>query len=105
MLWVYDQYKYFYPYSAGIDYRRHNLTSTDVRLWRLRYIPAQYGLCKKWNLVARILYTLSADLCSLQSAFDLANAMWTKIGTQAHPANENKLFARGTITFHKKNNK
>ena len=26
------------PYSAGIDLRRHNLTSTDVRLWRLQSI-------------------------------------------------------------------
>ena len=29
MLWVYDQYKYFYSYSAGIDFRRQILTSED----------------------------------------------------------------------------
>ena len=27
ILWVYDRYKYAYFYSAGIDFRRHNLTS------------------------------------------------------------------------------
>ena len=40
MLWVYDRYKYFYSYSAGIDFSGQNLTSTDVRLWRLKSIPA-----------------------------------------------------------------
>ena len=29
MLWVYDQYKYFYSYSAAIDFRRQILTSKD----------------------------------------------------------------------------
>ena len=32
MLRVFGHYKYFYFYSAGIDFRRQNLTSTDVRL-------------------------------------------------------------------------
>ena len=40
LLWVYDHYKYFYSYSAGIDFRRQSLTSTDVRFWRLKSIPA-----------------------------------------------------------------
>ena len=31
MLWVYGQYKYVDSYSAGIDFSRQNLTSTDVR--------------------------------------------------------------------------
>ena len=31
MLWVYSSYKYFYFYSAGINFRRQNLTYTDVR--------------------------------------------------------------------------
>ena len=26
----------FYSYSGGIDFRRQNLTSTDVRFWRLK---------------------------------------------------------------------
>ena len=29
MLWVYGHYKYVYSFSAGIDSRRQNLTSTD----------------------------------------------------------------------------
>ena len=40
MLWVYDQYKYFNSFSAGINFRRPNLTSIDVRFWRLKSIPA-----------------------------------------------------------------
>ena len=40
MLWVYGYFKYFYSYIAGIDFRHHNLTSVDVRLRRLKSIPA-----------------------------------------------------------------
>ena len=29
MLWVYDHYKYFYSYSAGIDFSRQILTFKD----------------------------------------------------------------------------
>ena len=31
MLWVYDHYKYFDSYSAGIDFWRQNLTSLDEK--------------------------------------------------------------------------
>ena len=30
MLWVYNHYKYFHSYSAGIDNRRQNLTSVSA---------------------------------------------------------------------------
>ena len=40
MLWVYSHYKYAYSYSAGSDFSRQNLTSTDVRFWRLESVPA-----------------------------------------------------------------
>ena len=30
----------FNSYSAGIDFRRQNVTSVDVRFWRLKTIPA-----------------------------------------------------------------
>ena len=29
------------PYSAGIDFRRQNLTSVDVKFWRLKSISAE----------------------------------------------------------------
>ena len=32
MLLAHNYHKYFYPYSAGIDFSCENLTSTDVRL-------------------------------------------------------------------------
>ena len=31
---------FIYPYSAGIDFSRQNLTSINVRFWSLRSIPA-----------------------------------------------------------------
>ena len=31
------------PYSAGSDFSRQNLTSTDVRFWRLKSIPSQHS--------------------------------------------------------------
>ena len=40
MLWVYDLYKYVDSYSAGIDFSRQNLTSTDALFWRLKSILA-----------------------------------------------------------------
>ena len=40
MLWVYGYYKYFKSYSEGVDFSRQNLTSTDVRFWRLKSIPS-----------------------------------------------------------------
>ena len=45
------EYLCYYGYSsinnisnAGIDFRRQNLTSIDVRFWRLRSVPALKGL-------------------------------------------------------------
>ena len=41
MLWVYD---IVYSYNARISFSRQNLTSEDVRFWRLKPIPALQGL-------------------------------------------------------------
>ena len=38
-LWVYGDYKYFNPFSAGIVFIRQNLTSTDVRISRIKTVP------------------------------------------------------------------
>ena len=46
VLWVYDHQKYLYSYSAGIDFSRQNLTSVDVRFWRLKSIPRQLLMSK-----------------------------------------------------------
>ena len=40
MFWVYNRYQYFSFYSTGIVFIRQNLTSTDVRLWRINTVPA-----------------------------------------------------------------
>ena len=44
VLYVYNHFKYFDSYSVGIFFSRQNLTSTDVRFWRLKSILALYGL-------------------------------------------------------------
>ena len=49
MLWVYGHSKYFYSYSTGIDFSRHNLPSTDVRFCRLKLIP-----CRRQILTTKV---------------------------------------------------
>ena len=44
MLWVYGHHKYVYPFSAGVYFIRQNLTSTDVRFWRIKSVPVLKGL-------------------------------------------------------------
>ena len=41
---MYGHYKYFHSYCVRTDFKRQNLTSTDVRFWRLKSIPALEGL-------------------------------------------------------------
>ena len=39
MLWIYDHYKYFYSYSAGIDFRRQDrrqILTTNVDPYTVR---------------------------------------------------------------------
>ena len=43
MLWVYGQWKYFNSFGAGIVFIRQNLTSTDVRFWPIKTVPALKG--------------------------------------------------------------
>ena len=43
-VWIpYNTY-HSYSFSAGIDFSRQNLTSVDVRFWRLKSVPALTGL-------------------------------------------------------------
>ena len=44
MLWFYDQYKCLNSFSAGTVFIRQNLTSTDVRFWRIKRVPALKGI-------------------------------------------------------------
>ena len=50
MLWVYGHYKYFNNFSVGTVVKRQNLTSTDVRFWCLKAIPALQGLTWIWGI-------------------------------------------------------
>ena len=61
MLWFYDHYKYFISFSAGTVLIRQNLTSTDVRFWRINTVPALQGLIKlrKYNHRKTMVYLIS----------------------------------------------
>ena len=47
MLWIYGHYKYYNSFSVGTVFIRQNLTSTDVRLWRIKTVPAVKGINTK----------------------------------------------------------
>ena len=58
----------FYSYSAGIDFSRQNVMSTDVRFWRLKSIPALQGLNIRVNVCHLTWPTLSGyKHCVIQS--------------------------------------
>ena len=56
MLWVYDHYECNYSYSSGIDFRRPNPTSTDVRFSRS-------PRCKGLSSSMRYVYLLPSKGC------------------------------------------
>ena len=46
MLWVYDYYRYFISFSVVIVFIRQNLTSKDVRFWRIK--TCHFAKCNIW---------------------------------------------------------
>ena len=48
MLRVYGHYKKHDFFSVGVNFRRQNLTSVDVRFWRLKTIPTLKGSITLW---------------------------------------------------------
>ena len=69
-LWVYyGHYKYFISFSAGTVFIRQNLTSTDVRFWCIKTVPALKGCTVKYALPTLIIYNLrvSCDLTVVSS--------------------------------------
>ena len=66
MLWVYGQHEVVDSYIAVIDFSRQILTSTYVRFWRLKSIPAQRLKMLKWHMLWFIFYTmpLAPILCT-----------------------------------------
>ena len=95
MLWVYDHYKSFHSYSAWIDFRLQNLTSTDVRFWRLKSIPALWGLksmclmmidIKCWNVLIYIKETLPHTYCPYLTNFNNTEVVWVRIDNKSSPS-------------------
>ena len=87
MLRVYDHYKMFvYSYSAGIDFRRQNLTSADVRFWRLKSIPVLQGLNTQLSLTLSCLssYPISLKwLCSTTHKSSQCRHLKTVLSSQS----------------------
>ena len=55
-----------YSFSVGIDFRRQDLTSTDVRSWRLKLTPALKGLIpSKQETFTRCLLKISPPSATL----------------------------------------
>ena len=66
MLWVYSHYKYFNSFSSGTVFKRQNLTSRDVRFWRIKTVTALKGriivsdhcvsLCSTGNVTGSLIF-------------------------------------------------
>ena len=69
MLWVYGYYKYFYSYSAGIDFRRQILTpKVDHRTVRFKIVHIS-GLLQLKNNVLNMLKKCSMASLVLYCVF------------------------------------
>ena len=55
MLWIYDQYKYFNSYSAGIDFRRQNLT---CQILKTKVDPRTEGVNLIYELIHETYLTI-----------------------------------------------
>ena len=56
MLWVYGHYIYCDSFSAGIEFIRENLRSTDVRFWLIKEVPALRELTYFGTFILRTWY-------------------------------------------------
>ena len=65
MLWVYGHYKYFNSFSAGTVFIRQNLTSVDVRFWRIKTVPALKGLTRHSLVLSGVIHHLCATVYNL----------------------------------------
>ena len=71
-----------YPFIAGIDFRRQNLTSTDFRFWRPKSVPALKGL----NWIAHYLQR-TREMTSFRLTFNFwkSNLPYSKRPTREPP--------------------
>ena len=76
-LWVYGHFKYFPCFSAVTFFRRQNLTSIDVRFWRLKTVPALKGLNPHWELCLQRRARKKRRRSSNQSALSSAYTCYT----------------------------
>ena len=65
MLWVYDLWKYFCSYSAGMDFGRHNLKSTlQTNIVDPRAVRVNINGCLNYNYgCLNIRLCLNHDMC------------------------------------------
>ena len=73
------RHTFFNSFSAGTVLIRQNLTSTDVRFWRLNTVPSLKGLIRwVWcaiTMISRILYSL-VSLSFKHPTFNISLTTW-----------------------------
>ena len=62
ILWVYGNYTYFNPFSAGTVFIRQNLTSTDVRFWCIKTVSVLKGLIVRCELLSQIPFQVNRNV-------------------------------------------
>ena len=62
ILWVYGNYTYFNPFSAGTVFIHQNLTSTDVRFWCIKTVSVLKGLIVRCELLSQIPFQVNRNV-------------------------------------------
>ena len=81
----------FYSFSAGIDFRRQNLTSIDVRFWRSKVVSAQKGL----HYV--IFWLMRREFHSVLSMYEQDEFVWIQSNFTAFSFNKWKAGPDGSF--------
>ena len=90
MLWVYGHYKCFNSFSAGTVFIRQNLTSTDVRFWCIKSVPALKRLVivqsRKGNLIGRgyLIWLNTGHCCNRHTCHETGSMLGQRGGHWAN---------------------
>ena len=76
----------FLFFSVGIEFRSRNLTSMDVRFWRLKSVPARKGFMvvrrlQRWPILPwKARYSRRRPCCKCQALFPANTRRWPNVG-------------------------
>ena len=82
-LYSYIRFYHIKPYTAGIDLRRQNLTSTDVRFWRRKSIV--YNMNKNdrlWECLSYVHPPLAGWIYGAVITLTQQDNYWPRYGDQ-----------------------